>query len=52
MSSHGDSRRITARRREMGLSMLALPALILLGVVFAWPVLQLLSTSVQGGTPE
>lgn len=52
MSSPGASRRILARRRESGMLLLALPALLLLGIVFAWPVLRLLSLSVEGGTLE
>lgn len=39
-----------ARRRERGLLLGALPALLLLGVVFAWPVLRLLFLSVADGT--
>jgi ABC-type spermidine/putrescine transport system permease subunit I len=50
MSSPGASRRTSARRREAGLFLLAVPALLLLGVIFAWPVLRLLSLSVEGGT--
>jgi len=50
MSSPGDSRRTIARRRETALFMLAVPALLLLGIIFAWPVLRLLSMSVEGGT--
>lgn len=50
MSSPGDSRRIMARRREGALFLLALPALLLLGVIFAWPVLRLLAMSVEDGT--
>lgn len=44
--------RATSRsiRREIGLATISLPALLLLGVVFAWPVLRLLSLSVEGGT--
>lgn len=52
MSSPGEGRRTMARRREAGLLLLAAPALLLLGVVFAWPVLQLLALSVEGGTLE
>ena len=52
MSSPGVSRRILGRRREVGLLLLALPALALLLLVFAWPVLRLLSLSLQGGTFE
>jgi ABC-type spermidine/putrescine transport system permease subunit I len=43
-------RSLPARRREWGLAALGLPALLLLGLLFAWPVLRLLSMSVQGGT--
>ena len=50
MSSPGDSRRTIARRRETALYLLAVPALLLLGIIFAWPVLRLLSMSVEGGT--
>ncbi|MEO3474963.1 ABC transporter permease [Roseomonas sp. CAU 1739] len=50
MSSPGDSRRTMARRRETALLLLAVPALLLLGIVFAWPVLRLLAMSVEGGT--
>lgn len=50
MSSPGDSRRTIARRRETALFLLAVPALLLLGIIFAWPVLRLLSMSVEGGT--
>ena len=50
MSSPGHNREVIARRRERGLLLLALPALLLLGVIFAWPVLRLLSMSVEGGT--
>jgi ABC-type spermidine/putrescine transport system permease subunit I len=52
MSSLVDNRRTIARRREVGLFVLALPALLLLGIIFAWPVLRLLSLSVEGGTAE
>ncbi|WP_426954918.1 ABC transporter permease [Muricoccus radiodurans] len=52
MSSPGADRAALARRREGGLILLALPALLLIGVLFAWPVLRLLSLSVQGGTLE
>lgn len=52
MSSRGASRRILARRREVGLLLLGLPALLVLGAIFAWPVLRLLSLSVEGGTLE
>lgn len=50
MSSPGHNRDIIARRRERSLFLLAVPALLLLGVIFAWPVLRLLSMSVEGGT--
>ncbi|MBR0651296.1 ABC transporter permease [Roseomonas terrae] len=50
MSSPGDSRRTTARRRETALFLLAVPALLLLGIIFAWPVLRLLAMSVEDGT--
>ena len=50
MSSPGDSRRTIARRRETALFLLGVPALLLLGIIFAWPVLRLLSMSVEGGT--
>jgi len=49
MSSPGASRRAFGRRRELALLALGLPALLLLGAVFAWPVLRLLSLSVEGG---
>ncbi|WP_458097850.1 ABC transporter permease [Roseomonas sp. WA12] len=49
MSSPGSSRRAFYRRRELALLALGLPALLLLGTVFAWPVLRLLSLSVDGG---
>jgi len=52
MSSHAASRRTLMRRRETGLLLLAAPALLMLGVIFAWPVLRLLSLSVEGGTLE
>ncbi|TPG42329.1 ABC transporter permease [Roseomonas nepalensis] len=52
MSSPGDSRRTLARRRELGLFLLGAPALLVIGLVFAWPVLRLLSLSVEGGTLE
>ena len=48
----GENRRRMARRREAGLLLLGLPALLLLALVFAWPVLRLLSLSVEGGTLE
>ncbi|MBR0659822.1 ABC transporter permease [Neoroseomonas oryzicola] len=50
MSSPGDSRRTIARRRETALFLLAVPALLLLGIIFAWPVLRLLAMSVEDGT--
>lgn len=50
MSSPGASRRAFGRRRELALLALGLPGLLLLGVVFAWPVLRLLSLSVEGGS--
>jgi ABC-type spermidine/putrescine transport system permease subunit I len=37
-------------RRERALLLMGLPALLLLGVLFAWPVLRLLSMSVEGGS--
>jgi ABC-type spermidine/putrescine transport system permease subunit I len=43
-------RRDPARDRERTLLALAIPALLLLGVIFAWPVLRLLSMSVEDGT--
>ena len=52
MSSPGSSRRILVRRRESGLALVAIPGLALLGLVFAWPVLRLLSLSVSDGTLE
>ncbi|MBL6457626.1 ABC transporter permease [Belnapia sp. T6] len=52
MSSPGASRRLAGRRRELALLAFATPALLLLGVVFAWPVLRLLSLSVEGGSLE
>src|SRR4051794_18971670 len=52
MSSPATSRRVFARRREAGLLVLALPALVLLLTLFAWPVLRLLALSVEGGTAE
>ncbi|HWL83807.1 MAG TPA: ABC transporter permease [Roseomonas sp.] len=52
MSFPGHNRRIIARRRERGLFLLAVPALLLLGILFAWPVLRLLAMSVEGGTLE
>ncbi len=39
-----------ARARERLLVLLASPALIVLGVLFIWPLLRLLSMSVEGGT--
>lgn len=41
-----------AARRERALLAMGLPALLLLGVLFAWPVLRLLSMSVEGGSLE
>jgi ABC-type spermidine/putrescine transport system permease subunit I len=39
-----------ARARERLLVLLASPALIVLGVLFIWPLLRLLSMSIEGGT--
>jgi ABC-type spermidine/putrescine transport system permease subunit I len=50
MSSRAADRGGWARRRERGLLLIGLPALLLLGVLFAWPVLRLLSMSVADGT--
>jgi ABC-type spermidine/putrescine transport system permease subunit I len=50
MSSRVVDRGGWARRRERGLLLLGLPALLLLGMLFAWPVLRLLSMSVADGT--
>ncbi|MDB5415697.1 MAG: transporter permease [Rubritepida sp.] len=50
MSSPAADRASPARRRELALLLLGLPALLLLGVLFAWPVLRLLSMSVADGT--
>jgi ABC-type spermidine/putrescine transport system permease subunit I len=50
MSSPGASRRKIARRREWALLALGAPALLVLGLIFAWPVLRLLSLSIEGGT--
>jgi ABC-type spermidine/putrescine transport system permease subunit I len=44
------ARRDPARERERTLLGLALPALLLLGVIFVWPLLRLLSMSVADGT--
>lgn len=52
MSSPAADRITLARRREGGLLLLAAPALLLIGLLFAWPVLRLLSLSVEGGTLE
>ena len=52
MSFPGADRAALARRREGGLLLLAVPALLLIGLLFAWPVLRLLSLSVEGGTLE
>ncbi|MGK7864163.1 ABC transporter permease [Falsiroseomonas sp. E2-1-a4] len=50
-SATADRRRADpARARERMLVMLALPALLLLGVIFIWPLLRLLSMSVADGT--
>lgn len=43
-------RRDPARARERHLLLLAAPALIVLGVLFVWPVLRLLVMSVEGGS--
>jgi ABC-type spermidine/putrescine transport system permease subunit I len=40
------------RRREGALLLLGLPGLLLLGVIFVWPVAQLLAQAVEGGTLE
>jgi ABC-type spermidine/putrescine transport system permease subunit I len=50
LESGAVDRTLPARRREWGLALLGLPALLLLGALFAWPVLRLLSMSVEGGT--
>jgi len=50
MSSRAADRTAPARRRERMLLLLGLPALLLLGGLFAWPVLRLLSMSVADGT--
>lgn len=50
MSSAPAKRPDPARARERLLVMLASPALIVLGVLFVWPLLRLLSMSVEGGT--
>ena len=50
MSSHAIDRKAPAKRRERTLLLLGLPALLLLGGLFAWPVLRLLSMSVADGT--
>jgi ABC-type spermidine/putrescine transport system permease subunit I len=49
-SSIAEPRADPARTRERGLVLLAVPALLVLGVLFVWPVLRLLSMSVAGGT--
>ncbi len=50
MSSPAIDRGRPARRREAGLLLLALPALLLLALLFAWPVLRLLALSLQDGS--
>lgn len=50
MSSRPVDRTAPAGRRERMLVLLGLPALLLLGGLFAWPVLRLLSMSVADGT--
>jgi ABC-type spermidine/putrescine transport system permease subunit I len=50
MSSRAADRGGWAKRRERGLLLVGLPALLLLGVLFAWPVLRLLSMSFADGT--
>ncbi len=44
------ARRSPARARERTLLMLAAPALLVLGIVFVWPLLRLLAMAFEGGT--
>jgi ABC-type spermidine/putrescine transport system permease subunit I len=46
----GRDRGALARARERALLLLAAPALVVLGVLFVWPLLRLLSMSVADGT--
>ncbi|WP_144186183.1 ABC transporter permease [Elioraea rosea] len=48
--AHASARRDPARARERTLLALAAPALIVLAVLFVWPLIRLLSMSVEGGT--
>ncbi|HEY4250427.1 MAG TPA: ABC transporter permease [Roseomonas sp.] len=50
MSSPVADRAAPARRKERMLLLLGLPALLLLGLLFAWPVLRLLSMAVADGS--
>ncbi|WP_424812988.1 ABC transporter permease [Roseococcus sp. YIM B11640] len=52
MSSRAADRVQPARRREAALALMGLPALLLLGAIFAWPVLRLLSMAVSDGSLE
>lgn len=44
------ARRSPARARERTLLMLAAPALLVLGIIFVWPLLRLLAMAFEGGT--
>ncbi|HLI12204.1 MAG TPA: ABC transporter permease [Alphaproteobacteria bacterium] len=50
LGSAGNLAQRAAARRERGLAALSLPALVLLGVLFAYPVLRLMALSIAGGS--